>query len=66
MKTEREKKMATRDFSQVYVVRDASGEYVSVFGRTPASDQAQEFDSLAEARAACDRATDRVLIRDID
>lgn len=50
----------------VYVVRDASGEYVSANGRTPASDEATEFETVAEAKAACERATDRVLVRDLD
>jgi hypothetical protein len=50
----------------VYVVRDASGEYVSVKGRTPASNEATEFETCEEAEAACDRATDRVLSREID
>jgi viroplasmin and RNaseH domain-containing protein len=58
-----------------YVVRDASGEYIRAkwddaadkvvpSGRTPASDEAMEFDSLEEAEAACERATDRVLERE--
>jgi len=47
----------------VYVVRDASGEYVSEGGRTPASDEAREFETRQEAEAACERTTDRVLSR---
>lgn len=35
----------------VYVVRDASGEYVAANGRTPASDEAREFDTRDEAEA---------------
>ena len=53
----------------VYVVRDASGEYLSGKhdgGRTPASDEAREFATHEEARAACERATDRVFSRAID
>lgn len=53
----------------VYVVRDASGEYVAnpeTGNRTPASNEAYEFDSREEAVAACDRATDRVLSRDAE
>ena len=52
----------------VYVVRDASGEYLSgkyAGERTPASDEAKEFSTHDDAQAACDRATDRVLIREI-
>jgi hypothetical protein len=53
----------------VYVVRDASGEYLSgkfAGERTPASDEAQEFDTIEEAHAACERATDRVVKWEID
>jgi len=53
----------------VYVVRDAAGEYLSgkrEGQRTPASDEAREFETRDEAQAACDRATDRVLSREID
>jgi phosphatidate phosphatase APP1 len=53
----------------VYVVRDASGEYVrnaTTDRRTPASDQAQEFEMQGEARAACTRATDQVLSREVE
>lgn len=52
---------------QVWVVRDAGGEYLSgkrEGQRTPASDEAREFETRAEALAACERATDRVLARD--
>lgn len=51
----------------VYVVRDAAGEYISGKhdgGRTPASNEAKEFEAREEAEAACERATDRVLSRD--
>jgi hypothetical protein len=44
----------------VYVVRDISGEYIRNAGtdrRTPASDEAQEFETQGEAEA-CTRATD--------
>lgn len=51
---------------QVYVVRDASGEYLAEKGRTPASDEALEFESLEEAQSACERATDRVLVREVE
>lgn len=51
---------------KTYVVRDGSGEYISgKSGRTPASDEAREFESREEAEAACERATDRVLVRDV-
>lgn len=57
----------------VYVVRDASGEYVRSTDdsadrprRTPAENEAMEFESIEEARAACRRGTDRVLSREID
>ena len=62
----------------VYVVRDASGEYVEgvrddagdyrddVSRRTPCSDRAREFASAEEARRYCDRATDRVLSREAE
>lgn len=51
----------------VYVVRDASGEYLGDGDkRTPASNEAREFETRQEADAACVRATDRVLERDID
>lgn len=49
-----------------YVVRDGSGEYVSARGRTPASDEAQEFETEPEAAAACTRTTDQVLLREDD
>jgi len=52
----------------VYVVRDASGEYLSgkyAGERTLASDEAKEFSTYRAALAACGRATDRVLIREI-
>jgi hypothetical protein len=55
--------------SQVYVVRDQSGEYLSDKcdgGRTPASDEAKQFTSREEAQCACERATDRVLVRDVE
>lgn len=53
----------------VYVVRDASGEYVSgkhEGQRTPASDEAREYETREEAQAACERATDRVLSREVE
>jgi hypothetical protein len=52
----------------VYVVRDASGEYLSGKhgGRTPAGDEAKEFATPEEAQAACERATDRVLSREVE
>ncbi len=49
----------------VYVVRDASGEYVSGSGRTPASNEADEFETREEAEEACERATDAVLARQV-
>ena len=50
---------------QVYVVRDAGGEYLQANGkRTPASNEAQEFETREEAEAACERGTDRVISRD--
>jgi hypothetical protein len=51
----------------VYVVRDASGEYLRADGkRTPASDQAREFETREYALAACERATDKVFSRTAD
>lgn len=53
----------------VYVVRDASGEYISGHDdgrRTPASNEAREYDTHADAQAACERATDRVLSREVE
>lgn len=50
----------------VYVVLDISGEYLTVkSGRTPASDEAAEYESRQEAEAACTRTTDRVLSRKV-
>ncbi len=47
----------------VFVVRDAAGEYLRADGsRTPASDEAHEFATAAEAAAACTRATDKVVV----
>jgi hypothetical protein len=47
----------------LYVVRDASGEYLASNGkRTPAS----KFESREEAIAACERATDKVLEREAE
>jgi hypothetical protein len=52
---------------QVYVVRDAAGEYLRENGRrTPASNEAKEFETRDEAQAACARATDRVLSREAE
>jgi len=49
----------------VYVVCDASGEYLAPNGgRTPASNEASECDTYEEALAACARATDRVFSRE--
>lgn len=60
----------------VYVVRDASGEYIRgrvnddgdmvPVGRTPASNEACEFSTREEAQAACERATDKVLSREAE
>jgi len=53
----------------VYVVRDASGEYISgkyAGERTPAGDEAQEYETREEAQDACDRATDRVYSREVE
>jgi hypothetical protein len=51
----------------VYVVRDAGGEYIGADGdRTPASDEAAEYETAEQARAACDRATDNVLEREME
>lgn len=51
----------------VYVVRDASGEYLRANGgRTPASNEAVEFESRDDATAASERATDKVLSREIE
>ena len=47
---------------KIYAVVDASGEYLAADGgRTPASDEAQTWETREEAEAACDRATDRVV-----
>jgi len=55
------------DTTLVYVVRDASGEYLRADGgRTPASNEAHEYESREEAVAACDRATDRVFEREVE
>lgn len=53
----------------VYVVRDAAGDYIADetgTRRTPASDEAYEFDSREEAASACTRMTDRVLSREVE
>ena len=52
----------------VYVVRDASGEYLKDErgGRTPASNEAREFDTREDADNARTRATDRVYSRDAE
>lgn len=53
----------------VYVVRDASGEYVrneEGTKRTTASNEAYEFADVEDAKAACTRATDKVLSREVD
>jgi hypothetical protein len=51
----------------VYVVRDASGEYVGANGkRTAAGNEAREFETREEALAACDRATDKVMSREVE
>lgn len=57
----------------VYVVRDATGEYVRDAARdgadspsrTPARDEAQEFKTREDAQAACRRATDAVYAREM-
>lgn len=50
---------------EVYVVRDASGEYLAANGkRTPASDEAMEFETRDAALVACERSTDKILFRD--
>ena len=59
----------TTETTQVHVVRDAAGEYISGKHdgqRTPASNEAKEYETREEALAACDRATDKVLSRDAD
>lgn len=53
----------------VYIIRDATGEYLSgkyAGERTPASDEAMEYATREEAQEACERTTDRVLEREID
>jgi hypothetical protein len=51
----------------VYVIRDAGGEYLSPQGRrTPASNEAREFESREDAQRACERATDQVLSREAE
>jgi hypothetical protein len=60
--------------ASVYVVRDASGEYISGRydredsadqpNRTPAADEARGYETREDAEAACRRETDRVLSRD--
>ncbi len=55
------------EIETMFVVRDASGEYVANLEgkRTPASDEAMQFATREEAQSACDRATDRVLSREV-
>lgn len=61
------KKKEQKNMQAVYVVRDAGGEYVSPSGkRTPASDEAMEFETRKQAKAACSRATDKVLSRGVE
>ncbi len=55
----------------VYVVRDASGDYVAVqdeyvSGRTPAAHEAREFLTREEAEAFCTRTTDTVFTRTVE
>jgi len=49
----------------VFVVRDASGEYVknAAGDRTPSYIEAMEYETLEAAQLAMARATDRVLTR---
>ena len=52
----------------MYVVRDEDGVYVGNEDgtkRTPDPAGAHEFDHRADAEAACSRATDKVLVRDV-
>lgn len=54
---------------KIYTVVDGSGEYVrNAAGdkRTPASNDAYEFDSEQAAREACSRATDRVVAETVE
>jgi hypothetical protein len=47
---------------KVYAVVDASGEYLRANGsRTPASNEAAEYETRDEAQSACERATDHVV-----
>jgi len=52
----------------VFVVRDASGEYIRDLDgkRTLASNEAMEFETAEDAREVCDRATDKVLSREVE
>ena len=54
----------------VYVIRDASAEYLTGNGTwTPCSDLAAEYDTRSEAKAAaadCGRSTARILSRDVE
>jgi hypothetical protein len=57
----------------VYVVRDGGGEYIrdgykagSTARRTAAGNEAHEFDDRDDAKAACERATDKVLTREAE
>ena len=62
--------------NELYVVRDSSGEYISGKSdrddtadrpnRTTAADEAREYETREEAQAACRRATDRVLVREVE
>ncbi len=56
------------EIATVYVIRDAGGEYLGADGDwTPASDEAQEYETREEADEACeecDRNTAKVLSRD--
>jgi hypothetical protein len=62
--------MTMTDTTTVYVVRDASGEYIrdakDEKKRTPASNEAHEFETREEAQSACTRATDKVLSREAE
>lgn len=52
---------------KIYVVVDASGEYLTPSGkRSPASNEAREFESRRVAELARERETDRVVQMDAE
>lgn len=61
------KALGLDEADQPHYVRDAGGEYLAEDGgRTPASDEAKEFDDQEDAEDACERETDLAVIVDPD